>query len=313
MNAMVRTNFFIKFAVCKYKTIIAPELKRILKIACLFFLSCLSLTGRAQQTSLREEVSFLTDSLREGRGFGTGGAQATAFYLIRQMRNAGLRTTVQSFMEGGRIGHNVIGVTPGWFRRYIVVGAYFDGLGKTASGYYPGADSNASGVSALLSLARTFASSCSGDVGIIFVGFDGHNASMAGSHAFVSSAMGDYKVSLMVNLDILGSTAAPLSEGRPDFLIALGGSSWRFSIENANRSTGLQLAYDYYGSRNFTDLFYRRISDQRWFLEAGIPSVMFTSGITMDTNKVTDTAESLDYDIFSKRVELISRWLRSQL
>ena len=93
---------------------------------------------------LRAEVEFLCDSLCAGRGFGTAGAQGATLYLLRQLRNAGLRTTVQSFAAGGRVGHNVVAVTPGWFRRYIVVGAYFDGLGMLDGRLYPGADANAS-------------------------------------------------------------------------------------------------------------------------------------------------------------------------
>ena len=103
---------------------------------------------------LRAEVEFLCDSLCAGRGFGTVGAQAATLYLLRQLRDAGLRTTVQSFAAGGRVGHNVVAVTPGWFRRYIVVGAYFDGLGTLDGRIYPGADANASGVAAMLGCSR---------------------------------------------------------------------------------------------------------------------------------------------------------------
>ena len=85
------------------------------------------------------------------------------------------------------------------------------------------------------------------------------------------------------------------------------------SLENANRGPRLDLGYDYYGSKNFTDLFYRRVSDQRWFLEAGIPAVMFTSGITQHTNQVTDTPATLDYELLRRRIDLISAWLRAQL
>ena len=288
-------------------------MKRIPKIV--FALLLLSAPLRAQDLaeSLRVEVTFLTDSLRAGRGFGAAGNQSATFYLLRQFRSAGLRTTVQSFSEGGRNGHNVVAVTPGWFRRYIVVGAYFDGLGTLEGNVYPGADSNASGVAALLELARRLAQSCHGDTGVIFVAFDGHHADLSGSRIFLQRFRKDFRISTMVNLDILGSSQAPLRKTRPDYLIALGGSRYRSALELANLDTHLDLGYDYYGSKNFTDLFYRRISDQRWFLEAGIPSVMFTSGITMDTNKPDDTADLLDYAIMERRVRLIESWLRGLL
>ena len=44
------------------------------------------------------------------------------------------------------------------------------------------------------------------------------------------------------------------------------------------------------------------ISDQKPFLDHGIPSVMFTSGITLRNNKANDTADSLDYGILRRRV-----------
>ena len=269
------------------------------------------LSGR--EAGLRDEVTFLCDSLCAGRGFGTAGAQASTLYLLRQLRDAGLRTTVQSFAAGGRIGHNVVAVTPGWFRRYIVVGAYFDALGTLDGRIYPGADANASGVAALLALARELPDACRGEVGIVFVAFDGHAADLSGARAFLERYRRDYPPVLMVNLDLLGSSLAPVRAARRDYLIALGGQSWRTGLEAANRGPRLDLSYDYYGSDAFTDVFYRRVSDQRWFLEAGIPAVMFTSGITQHTNKTTDTPSTLDYELLSRRIDLIHLWLRSLL
>ena len=64
--------------------------------------------------------------------------------------------------------------------------------------------------------------------------------------------------------------------------------------------------------QDFTDLFLRRLGDQKVFIEHGIPAVLFTSGITMNTNKVDDTASTLDYGVLRKRALLISRWLSLQ-
>lgn len=266
-----------------------------------------------RETELRAEVEFLCDSLCAGRAFGSAGAQASTLYLLRQLRDAGLRTTVQSFSAGGRIGHNVVAVTPGWFRRYIVVGAYFDAIGTLEGRIYPGADANASGVAALLALARELPACCRGEVGLVFVAFDGHAADLAGARAFLDAFRSLYPPVLMVNLDLLGSGLAPVRAGHPDYLIALGGERFRNGLEAANRGPRLDLSYDYYGSIAFTDVFYRRVSDQRWFLEEGIPAVMFTSGITRHTNKVTDTPATLDFELLGRRISLISTWIRGQL
>ena len=74
----------------------------------------------------------------------------------------------------------------------------------------------------------------------------------------------------------------------------------------------LDLCLSYYGSETFTRVFYR-LSDQKVFVDNGIPAVLFTSGITMNTNKTRDTAASLDMNILKKRVTLIYHWLESML
>ena len=86
------------------------------------------------------------------------------------------------------------------------------------------------------------------------------------------------------------------------------------NIEALNGLYGinLDLCLSYYGSRTFTDVFYR-LSDQRVFVDNNIPAVLFTSGITMNTNKTRDTAASLDMNVLKKRITLIYHWLESML
>ena len=114
---------------------------------------------------------------------------------------------------------------------------------------------------------------------------------------------------MVVNLDIIGSNLAPVDKYWKEFVMILGGERYASSIEKCNQGLGLHIYYDYYRSRDFTNLFYRKIGDQKVFLEKGIPALMVTSGITMSTNKEEDTAGTLNYPLFAKRIELIARWL----
>ena len=95
------------------------------------------------------------------------------------------------------------------------------------------------------------------------------------------------------------------------YMIILGGSSFENRLERLNEGLGLHLYYSYYRSKSFTELFYRKVSDHRFFLGKGIPVLYFTSGITLDTNRTTDTADKLDYPVLAQRVELIARLLES--
>ena len=182
--------------------------------------------------------------------------------------------------------------------------AYYDGLGVLDGTLYPGADSNASGVAALLALSERLKGR--GDVMLAFV--DGHNSGLSGSAALAERLRGR-KLSMVVNLDILGGTLAPVDKYWKDYLIALGADRYSKTFEKCNEGLMLHLYYDYYRSRSFTDLFYRRIGDHKEFLSWGAPVIVFTSGITLNTNRPDDTASTLDYEVFSRRVEFIARFL----
>lgn len=293
------------------------------------------------EESLRQNVEYLCDSLCAGRAMGTPGASEAAFWIARQFSSIGLMPfsgrSFSSFREDGHVGHNIMAFYPGRIsqqtRRYIIVAAHYDHIGTLNGVLYPGADSNASGVSALLGLARMFqalrSTGYAYDTNIIFVALDGKQFSMAGSKALFSkltsglvrdpvsgTMIAPSQIDMFINLDIIGSTLAPITNGRDDFLIMLGGDRSqcdRLRTLNMSSEARLDLGFDYYGSDDFTDLFYRRICDQRVFIENKIPSIMFTSGITMKTNRIDDDPDSLDYKVLLKRVRLIFHWIESSL
>ena len=294
--------------------------------------------------TLYEDVSFLTDPLCAGRATGTRGAAEAAFWIQRKFEKAGLLPINNSFgthftTPTGAIGHNIIGMIPGAFSvprdRYVIIGAHYDHLGELDGKLYPGADANASGTVMLISLAEIFSSMREMgkvyDSNIIFVAFDAKEMGMSGSSALWKlidygmlkdpvSGMGitKEKIAAMVNIDQIGSSLSPVNKGREDYLLMLGNESLpkdkRMNLEACNMlyETDLDLCLSYYGSKTFTDVFYR-LSDQKVFVENRIPAVFFTSGITMITNKPKDNAESLNYEVLRKRLVLIYHWIESML
>lgn len=305
--------------------------------------------GVVSELTLRRQVAFLADTLCGGRATSTRGGTEAAFWISRQFSRYDLlpmsphgysRSFVASTKTGSRVGHNIVGMLPGGStharagqERYIVVMAHYDNVGTLEGRLYSGADSNASGVVAMLSLAHMFRSmrllGRAYPADIIFVGLDAKQLSMAGAEALYRDIDGGRlvnprtgtpvrrsQISLVANLDILGSSLSPLTEGRSDFLIMLGGSqSGEHYLRELNESCGtrLQLGFDYYGSRDFTNLFLNRIGDQKIFREHGIPAVLFTSGITMSTNRLTDTVDTLNFAVMRRRVYLIYYWLEKMM
>ena len=267
------------------------------------------------ESRLRTHVSFLSDPVHSGRRTGETGCTDAAFYILSSFRHSGLETRVQPFVAGsGAIGHNIVGMRPApGSRQYVIVLSYYDGLGELGGRLYPGADANCSGTAALLELAGEPAEFSGKPVNVVYAAVDAHNSGRGGTaelwRSLQAQGIRRSQILMVVNLDTMGSTLAPTYRLRKEYLIALGGLKYQRAIASCNSGLDLYLTYDYYGSKGFTDMFYRRVGEQGTFVEAGIPSVMFTSGITDNTNRTTDTESTLNYPVLVKRVELIRRWI----
>lgn len=296
------------------------------------------------EDKLYRQAEFLSSPLCEGRATGSAGNNEAAFWLVRNFRKYGLARIGDSYARHiyaglGLVGHNIIGMIPGSVKdpcdSYIIVGTHFDGLGRIGDNLYPGADSDVSGMVAMTSLAEMFSSMKTiGKVygkSIIFAAFDGNEMNLAGSSAlwrsisegdltdpFSGKAITKEKISLMVNIDQIGSSLSPLKSGKKNYLIMLGNESLAqdreglISMCNRFYGTDLEISHTYYGSKDFTKIFYT-LSDQKVFVENRVPSVLFTSGITMNNNKTSDTVDTLDMEALRKRIILIFHWLEKML
>lgn len=289
-----------------------------------------------------DHLEYLTSEEVAGRESGTSQAMRTAEYIAACMESYGVRPfrSVSFFQpftlpagKGGsgrytagtgvkieKKGHNVVGYLPSGRKNapYVIVGAHFDHLGIIDGKVYPGADDNASGVTALLELARMFGKRHQerGDLeaNIVFVAFDGNNFSLQGSKHFVSRlGIPPGNITCMVNMDQIGSTLSPVGKN-PEYLLVLGGNKlkgWQkgqLDFSNEYFGLGLELDYSYYGSQDFYDIFYR-LSDQQSFTAVGVPALLFTSGITKHTNKESDSVDNLDVDVLVRRIDLIYRFI----
>ena len=185
---------------------------------------------------LRSAVEYLADDMTQGRATGTSGKELAEHWIVEQFRSIGLVpwnwTYTQSFSYQDSIPvRNVVGLLPGTSAtdEYIVIGAHYDHLGMLGHTIYPGADDNASGVAAMLSVARVFAAMRADGRGprknLLFVAFDGKELDMAGSRYFVRHLpIPKEKITAMVNLDMLGTDLVPPRKN-PEYLFAIGEES----------------------------------------------------------------------------------------
>lgn len=151
----------------------------------------------------------------------------------------------------GAVGRNIIGFLPGKNTsgkdKYVIIAAHYDSHGVIDGNLYPGADSNASGVVAMLNLAVMFGKmkELGRDYGknLIFVATDAKERNSAGAEALMAEirsgslrnpssgeAITMDKIYATVVLDIIGSTLEPIHKGRNDFLIMLSGGQFTFDL-----------------------------------------------------------------------------------
>lgn len=99
--------------------------------------------------------------------------------------------------------------------KLVVVGAHYDHLGyKKGIGIHPGADDNASGIVALLSLAKMLKSSgITPEYTVLFCAWDGEEKGLLGSKYFVntwySNRSQEDSICRYMNFDMVGRTADP--------------------------------------------------------------------------------------------------------
>ena len=230
-------------------------------------------------------VRYLAAPEREGRGLGTRGIGEAADYIARAFAAAGLSPGgdnggwLQAFAQGS----NVIGVLPGanpaFDGQAVVVSAHYDHLGPD----HPGADDNASGVAALIELARTMASQGRPQRTLVFAAFSGEESGLLGSRWYATrpSPVPLAGIRANVNLDTVGRLGA----GPVRIIGTSTATEWPHVFRGVGFTTGIAI-------QNIEGATVS--SDQQAFIERGIPGIQIFSGANLDYHKSSDTADKID-------------------
>jgi Peptidase family M28/PDZ domain len=201
---------------------------------------------------------------------------------------------------------NVVGILPGRDVRLreeaVVIGAHYDHLGRGGQGslapeatgrVHPGADDNASGVAAVLGLARAFAESGGARRTLVFAAFAGEEMGLLGSAHYVRRPAHPLeRTVLMLNLDMVGRL-------RERTLYVSGvdsGTGLRALVQAQSGGLALSMRGDPYGP-----------SDHASFYAAGRPVLFLFTGAHADYHRPTDTWDRLDADGLADVTALAAR------
>ena len=274
---------------------------------------------------IRRDVFRLADpSLMFGRGTGQPGYEMARDFLARELRSLGYQVTIQSFVVSNsyspRTGEvntiyssNVIGVLRGSAQdsSAVLFSAHADHVGIREGIVYSGADDNASGVAAVLAIARAFSAMRRQDITVersIMICFFGaeETVSMIGSQHFLSSRyFTRWRPVALLNFDMVG-------RGGLDSVVVMGSlynrafgreSPTLFQMVQDLNTEGLVIpnldtARTKFLSPNLIESFNK--SDHWNFYNRGIPVLFFFTGLHSDYHRPTDTADRIDYNKLSR-------------
>ncbi|PYO61272.1 MAG: peptidase M28 [Gemmatimonadetes bacterium] len=261
------------------------------------------------------DVRYLADDAREGRGVGTKGIEEAARYIADGFARAGLkpagadRAFFQPFTIsadapavlhtklGGTATKNVVGLLPGRSRalsgEVIVVGAHYDHLGYGGFGaldpdstgrVHNGADDNASGVAALLEVARVLRGRHPART-IVFIAFSGEELGDLGSDYFVKHPLVEPVDSIyaMLNMDMVGRL-------RDERLAALGAATAKefpALLDSLNQTEARRFDLNASGDG-------WQATDVASFFAVKRPVLQFFTGLHEDYHRSTDDWEKIN-------------------
>ena len=274
---------------------------------------------------LMADVTLLASSEMGGRRTGSPGGLKARAWIASQFRDIGLTpagTTeyLQPFtfthlsikrlvLPGpaktqytdaanilGRIDGSVAGLQP------IVISAHYDHLGTTEAGIYYGADDNASGVAAMLAVARHLRMSPLRHPAIV-AAFDAEELGLEGAKTFMA-ARPDARTAVMnVNLDMV-------SRNDSNEIFATGTyhyPQFRPMLEDVRTRARVQLLFGHdrpiHRSGGVDD--WTMLSDHYVFHGAGVPFVYFGVEDHADYHTPTDTADKIDRRFYGDVVDMI--------
>ena len=280
------------------------------------------------RTSAEAIVEFLADDELQGREAGMHGSRVAARYIVSCLKEAGIRPlekngyyqpfeayakerqqrgrwqvhpdSVAVLKQGTHRSlkmDNVLAYIPGKRSdEYVIVGAHFDHLGVDETladdKIYNGADDNASGVSAVLQIARAFALSGEKPLrNVIFAFWDGEEKGLLGSKHFVQHCPFLKQIKGYLNFDMIGRNNKPEQPQHVVYFYTAAHPAFGEWLKPAITRSGLHLQPDYRPWDNPVGG-----SDNASFARSGIPVIWYHTDGHPDYHQPSDHAALLNWE-----------------
>ena len=279
------------------------------------------------RSSAEATINFLASDELQGREAGFHGSRVTSEYIVSLLQWMGVSPLADSYFQpfdayrkerqkkGNLEVHpdsiaklkqevhqklsmrNVLGMIPGKnTKEYVIVGAHFDHLGidpaLDGDQIYNGADDNASGVSAVLQIARAFlASGQQPERNVIFAFWDGEEKGLLGSKYFIQTCPFLSQIKGYLNFDMIGRNNKPQQPKQVVYFYTAAHPVFGDWLKEDIRKYSLQLEPDYRAWENPIGG-----SDNGSFAKVGIPIIWYHTDGHPDYHQPSDHANRLNWD-----------------
>ena len=289
------------------------------------FLLFLGFTGPLSSQSINESIvkkhiyTLANDSM-QGRKAGTEGIEKAAKYIESQFKKIGLKyfnnnSFRQTFNYKNKRSRNqeelklfnVIGFLEGNEKKdeIVVISAHYDHLGMKSTGsgdlIFNGANDNATGVAAVLTLAEYFKSKNNNSRSILFIAFTAEEMGLVGSNYF-GKTISPESIVAGINIEMIGKES-PFGPNTA-WLTGFQRSNFGKIIQKNLSSSEFKIYPDPFISYR---LFFR--SDNASFAKLGIPAHTFSTSPMdkdLDYHKVTDEASTLNMKTITQTIKAIA-------
>ena len=274
------------------------------------------LTAQAQSGIQKSEVTRIETELSsdamEGRALFTPGIEKASVFIEGEFKRIGLtyykelQSYRQDFLIKDKKANNVIGIIPGKSKpnEYVIFSGHYDHLGMKESGddkVFNGANDDASGITAVITLAEFFKKKNDNARTLIFVAFTGEETGGYGS-AFFSNSINADEVVAMFNIERIG-TGSKWGKNSA-YITGFERSDFGTILQKNLVGSGFNFYQDPYPQEQ---LFYR--SDNARLAALGVPAhTISTSKMDVEPNyhKLSDEISTLDMDNMTEIIKSIA-------
>jgi hypothetical protein len=250
---------------------------------------------------VRTMVEILASDEMNGRDNLTPGSQLARDYIVGELErfaDPALGEGTDGYVQPFDLGTNIIALLPGGdlSDEYVIIGAHYDHVGSNcgdvsaADDICNGATDNATGVAAVIEVARSIAAEGVPRRSVLIALWDAEEDGLVGSGRYVADPIVPLEQTVVyINFDIQGSNLLP---SLANSTLLVGAETGGPNLVDA---AGLAAEASTLDTLKLSLLFGQGRSDHAVFVDAGVPSVFLSDATNSCYHTVGDELDMVDF------------------